>query len=67
MTDNFYLDVFNHLLKFNNEEIFIIFDSNGTLWLKYSDVLKYIIMQIIYYNNSNNVRMDYSSNQPIFK
>ena len=42
MSNKFYLDVFNQLLKFNDEEIFIVFDSSGEIWFKYGDVLKVV-------------------------
>ena len=37
---NFFLDIFNQLLKINEKQIFIIFDNNGNIWLKFKDVLK---------------------------
>ena len=40
MTNNFYLDVYNKLLTFNDKQIFIVFDIDGEIWFKYSDVLK---------------------------
>ena len=40
MSTNFYLDVYNKLLTFNDEQIFIVFDTDGEIWFKYSDVLK---------------------------
>ena len=33
--NDFFLDIFNHLLKVNKEEILIIFDVNGNIWFKY--------------------------------
>jgi prophage antirepressor-like protein len=36
----FFFDIFNKLLKFNEDEIIIIFDKDGNVWFKYRDVLK---------------------------
>jgi prophage antirepressor-like protein len=40
MSNGFYLDVYNKILKFNDKEIFIVFDENDEIWFKYGDVLK---------------------------
>ena len=40
MSDNFFLDVFNKLLKINDDSIMIIFDVNGNIWFKFRDLLK---------------------------
>ena len=40
MSNGFYLDVYNKLLKYDDEEIFIIFDKYNEIWFKYSDLLK---------------------------
>jgi prophage antirepressor-like protein len=40
MSDNFFLDVFNKLLKINDESIMIIFDVDGNIWFKFRDLLK---------------------------
>jgi prophage antirepressor-like protein len=40
VSNGFYLDVYNKILKFNDEEIFIVFDENDEIWFKYGDVLK---------------------------
>lgn len=37
---NFFLDIFNQLLKINEDHIFIIFDNDGNIWFKFKDVLK---------------------------
>lgn len=37
---NFFLDIFDKLLKINENEIVIIFDKDSNVWLKYRDVLK---------------------------
>ncbi len=34
------MDIFNQLLKINEENIFIIFDIKGKVWFKFKDVLK---------------------------
>ena len=38
--ESFFLDVFNKLLKVNEEYIMIIFDIEGNIWFKFRDVLK---------------------------
>jgi prophage antirepressor-like protein len=38
--NNFFLDIFNNLLKINENNIIIIFDINGNIWFKYKDILK---------------------------
>ena len=40
MSDNFFLDIFNKLLKINDDSIMIIFDVNGNIWFKFRDLLK---------------------------
>ena len=37
---NFFMEIFDDLLKLNDDEILIIFDVNGAIWFKYRDVLK---------------------------
>jgi prophage antirepressor-like protein len=37
---NFFLDIFNQLLKINEQKIFIIFDIDNNIWFKFKDVLK---------------------------
>jgi prophage antirepressor-like protein len=52
---NFFLDIFNQLLKINEKQIFIIFDNNGNIWLKFKDVLKvlgYKNVKDVIYNNT---------------
>ena len=36
----FFFDIFNQLLKINEDSIFIIFDIKGKIWFKFKDVLK---------------------------
>jgi prophage antirepressor-like protein len=38
-SNNFFLDIFNKLLKINEDNIMIIFDINGDIWFKFKDVL----------------------------
>ena len=38
--NTFFLDVFNKLLKINENEIFMLFDVDGNIWFKYKDLLK---------------------------
>ncbi len=40
MSDNFFLDIFNKLLKINDESIMIIFDVNGNIWFSMRDIFK---------------------------
>jgi hypothetical protein len=40
MSDNFFLDVFNKLLKINDESIMIIFDVDGNIWFSMRDIFK---------------------------
>ncbi len=34
------IDVFNNLLKYNEQEIFIVVDKNNQIWFKLKDILK---------------------------
>ena len=36
----FFLDVFNNILDFNNNRIIMIFDNDGNIWLGLKDLLK---------------------------
>jgi prophage antirepressor-like protein len=38
--NNFFLEVFNNLLKINDSEILIIFDVDGNIWFKYKELLE---------------------------
>ncbi len=38
-SNNFFLDIFNKLLKINKDNIMIIFDTNGDIWFGFRDVL----------------------------
>ena len=40
MSDNFFLDIFNKLLKINDDSIMIIFDVDSNIWFKFRDLLK---------------------------
>jgi prophage antirepressor-like protein len=40
MSNNFYLDVFNKILQFNDNKIFIVFDNEGNIWFKFKDLLE---------------------------
>ena len=46
----FFLDIFNQLLKVNEENILIIFDSDGEIWFALRDVYK-----VLGYNNIDKV------------
>lgn len=37
---DFFLEIFNNLLKINETEVFIVYDKNGEIWFKYKDLLK---------------------------
>jgi anti-repressor protein len=39
-SDNFFLDIFNELLKINDETTIIIFDIYGNMWFSLTHVLK---------------------------
>ena len=65
MSDNFFLDVFNKLLKINDESIMIIFDVDGNIWFKFRDLLKALgytsIDKTIYnFNIPNDYKAKYS-------
>jgi prophage antirepressor-like protein len=47
---SFFLDIFNQLLKVNEENILIIFDIDGEIWFALQDVYK-----VFGYNNINKV------------
>ena len=38
--NTFFLDVFNKLLKINENDIFMLFDIDENIWFKYKDLLK---------------------------
>ena len=38
-SNNFFLDIFNKLMKINEDNIMIVFDINGDIWFKFKDVL----------------------------
>jgi prophage antirepressor-like protein len=37
---NFFLDVFNNILDYNNSKVIIIFDINGDIWFGLKDLFK---------------------------
>ena len=39
-SNNFFLDIFNKILKINEDNIMIIFDIKGNIWFAFKDVLK---------------------------
>jgi prophage antirepressor-like protein len=47
MSNNFYLDIYNKILEFNKNTIFIIFDNEGQIWFKFKDLLN-----ILEYNDT---------------
>jgi hypothetical protein len=38
--EDFFLDVFNHILNYNEKTIMVIFDIDGNVWFKLKDLLK---------------------------
>jgi prophage antirepressor-like protein len=38
----FFMEIFNEILKLNDNEIMIVYDKNGDIWFKYKDLLKAI-------------------------
>ena len=38
--NTFFLDVFNKLLKINENEILILFDIDGNIWFNFRNVIK---------------------------
>jgi len=36
----FFMEIFNEILKINNKEIMIVYDTDGNIWFKYKDILK---------------------------
>ena len=36
------MEIFNEILKLNDNEIMIVYDKNGDIWFKYKDLLKAI-------------------------
>ena len=60
MDKTFFLDIFNKLLKYEDKEISIIFDSNGDVWFGLRDTLKVLdyknykkALQNIYISKNN--------------
>ncbi len=53
--NNFFLDIFNHLLKINENEILIIFDINGNIWFSFKDLLKSLEYVDIKHTYSSNI------------
>lgn len=38
--DVFFMEIFNEILKINNSEIMIVYDTDGNIWFKYKDILR---------------------------
>jgi prophage antirepressor-like protein len=47
--NDFFMDVFNHLLKVNEDNVLIVFDKDGNIWFSFRDILK-----ALKYNNIDN-------------
>ena len=58
MENTFYLDIFNKLLLFNDEKIFIIFDKKGNIWFNLNNLLK-----ILGYKDFNKSKKDLNINK----
>ena len=54
--------MYNELLKFNDEQIFIVFDENDEIWFKYGDVLK-----VLGYIDVKNAIKDINLNEKYIK
>jgi prophage antirepressor-like protein len=37
--ESFFMDIFNNIIKYNDKQIFIIFDKEGDIWFKLKDIL----------------------------
>ena len=63
---NFFLDIFNQLLKVNEENILIIFDLDGDIWFALRDVYKVLgynnIDKVINKTNINTKNKEYYAN-----
>ena len=38
--NNFFLDIWNNLIKINEDNVFIIFDKKGNIWFGLKDLIK---------------------------
>jgi hypothetical protein len=36
----FFMQIFNDILKINNNEVMIVYDREGNIWFGFSDVIK---------------------------
>ena len=63
---NFFLDIFNQLLKVNEENILIIFDLDGDIWFALRNVYKVLgynnIDKVINKTNINTKNKEYYAN-----
>jgi len=39
LTNIFFMEIFNDILKINNNEVMIVYDVNGNIWFKFKDIL----------------------------
>jgi hypothetical protein len=54
LKNSFFLDIWNHLIKINENNIFILFDTDGNIWFGLKDLIKalgYKSLQNIYRMN----------------
>lgn len=56
-TNNFFLDIFNKLLKINNNDIIIIFDNKNNIWFAFKELLK-ALEYSNYKKASNKLKID---------
>ena len=57
---DFFLDIFNNILDYNNNKVMIIFDGDGNIWFGLRDVMKMLgyadILNIV---NNMKINEDY--------
>jgi prophage antirepressor-like protein len=57
---DFFLDIFNNILDYNNNKVMIIFDSYGNIWFGLRDVMKMLgYVDIINIVNNMKINDDY--------
>jgi prophage antirepressor-like protein len=60
---NFFLDIFNQLLKINEQNIFIIIDIDNNIWFKFKDLLKVLgYTSTLKQSNIFNINNEYIKN-----
>ena len=46
--EQFFLDVFNNILDFNNSKVIVIFDTDGNIWFGLKDLFNLLYRNNIY-------------------